>query len=344
MAYVVHSKHESRIGIYEQSTWGTAGGAADVFRELPNVAVSFDGDVKLRRPDRSFASQGKTDRIADVLDIQNDTDGAAPKVTIAGDVRKDDLADFLYLVMQSVTEAASTPYLKTFVLPATQPDFTANAGMFASLCHWHPNASESELITDAILSELSLSVAPGAGDDRLQASRAFIGRGAMSRTFNPSGTWTRAVESHFYFQDLGGLKVNFASAVSLDPLEINLTIRNNATPTGVEVGAAIGKFQTFALPRFEITGMVRVLYSATSAALLAYLDNGGDGQLKFWWGNETPSADGDLQFDLNVVLTSAPRVLEDIHALELNFEAVTDVTNAADAITVKLADDVDRGW
>ena len=266
MAYDVYSRHDSRIGIFPQAEWGTGAATNAAFKELANGPFDFTRDVKLRRPDRSFASTSGGQRYPDIRDVQNDNKGAAPTITISGDVRKDDLSMLLYSVMQNVSEAGTTPFLKTFTFPTTQPDFTLDGGFFSTICAWHPVASQSHALVDAIINELTFSCAPGSGDDRLQYNATFIGRGGIVDSWNPSGTWTRADEDHFYFHDLAGIT---AGASALDILSIEWTIANNALPVGVELDS--GNFQTFALPRYSVTGKIRVLYGSTISLSLIHI-------------------------------------------------------------------------
>ena len=225
MAYVVSSRHDSRIGFWPQAAWGTGAAAGAAFQELPNdPGAVFGQDIRLRRPNRSFTSTLGGQRMADERDYSNDTKGAAPTITTSGDVRKDDLAEYLYLVMQGVTEGGTTPYLKQFEFPATQPDFTVNGGMFGSVCGRHPTASTSVMLSDAIIRNLTLSVHPNNNQGRLQYSADWIGRGPLTHQFNPSGTWTRVDEEYFYFHDLGGVLYD---AVDIDIFSWEITISNN---------------------------------------------------------------------------------------------------------------------
>lgn len=351
MTYVIQSRHESRIGIKEASTWGTAASAGDAFKELPNdPGAVFDKGVNLRRPDRSWASNVAAQpghRIPDIKDINNDIKGAAPTIPISGNVRLADLADLLYLVMQDVTEGAGAGvFLKQFQPHVTQPDFTANAGMFCSVCSRHSIASNSELMGDAIIRDLTLTLSPDANEGRLHYSANFVGRGAVLNTFNPSGTWTRVAETYFYFHDIGTFLL---AATPVDIFSIELTISNNAVPAGVEVGGT-GDFATFNFPKYTITGKVRFLYtSAVSNTLLAAFASGQKNIWRWYWGNANPAASGDLRFDMACVLTATPRVLEDIHQIEASFEVVTDVVTSGEdcddhGLIIQLADAVDRGW
>jgi len=353
METTIHTKDDSTVGICQQTAWNTAAPPDSAFAELPNAQVMIDPDVRGRRPNRSRTSVDGGSRQVDVRDIQNDTKGNSPKLVIPGDVRKADIAYFLYGVMQNVTEAAATPFLKTFTFPSTQPDLTAitavsSPGIVFSVCAKHPIASTSELITDAIITELSLSCAPGSGDARLQYSASFAGRGAIDDDYNPSGTWTRATEIHFPFHDLGGFKCNFGSAVTPNILSYDITLRNNAVPVGVETGGT-GMFKTFALGMpYAANGTFVLSYDTVGDALQAVHGSGVDGTIDIWWGNETPSADGDLKISCNAVISpDSIREIDHngIHALSFKYEAVTDKANSIDdSVTIIVCDGVDRNW
>ena len=348
MAYDIYTRHDSRIGMLEQTTWGTAKVAADAFHELPNdPGAVFDQGVNLRRPDRSYASTLGGQRMQDIRDVQNDTKGSMPTITTSGDVRKDEFADLLYLVMQGVTEGGSTPYLKQFQFPTTQPDFTASEGMFCSVCGRHPLASSSVLMPDSIIRTLTLSGSPDANEGRMHFNAEYIGR-PLSHQFNPSGTWTRVPEEFFYFHDIGGVLLDVSS---IDIFSYELVISNNAVPTGVEVGAATGKFKSYALPKYTVTGKISVLWDAdkTYTWMRAIYPVGTVTIFRLYWGNSVPSADGDLRFDMSAVITSAPRILGDIHQIELGFEMVSNVVTSAEdcddhGLVVQLGDASEREW
>ena len=354
MAFVIYTKDDSTLGIFQQTAYNTAAPAASAFIELPNAAIGIDNDVLGRRPDRSRTSVDGASRQVDVRDITHDTKGNSPKLIHSGDVRLADLGYYLYGVMQNVTEAAATPYKKIFTFPATQPDLTAIAavsspGILFGVCAKHPVASTSELISDAIIPELTLSCAPGAGDDRLQAAKTFAGRGPLDEDFNPTGTWTRATETHFPFHNLGGFKTNFGGAVSQNLLSYEVTIRNNAAPIGVDANpTATWKFKSFALGMpYQATGKFVIPYDTAADTLLSNLSTGADGTIDIWWGTEAPAATGDFKISANAVFLpgTGHQYVNGIHVIEFLWESVTDKANSVDdSLTITLCDAQDLNW
>jgi hypothetical protein len=347
MVYDIYTRHESRIGFKEQATWGTAAVVGDAFKELPNdPGAVFNKDVKLRRPNRSYASTLGGQRMPDIRDVQNDTKGAAPTVTTSGDVRLADFGEILYLTMQGVTEDGTTPFEKQFEFPATQPDFTANEGMFGSVCRRETLASQSELLGDSIIRSATFTVHPENDEGRLHYSAEHVGRGPITEIFNPSGTWTRAAETFFYFHNIGGVLLD---AVDIDIFSMELTISNNAIPVGVEVGGT-GKFKSFALPKYTATAKINMLYTAaTEVWMRSFYNSGTQTTFRIYWGNAVPAATGDLRIDMSSVVTAAPRILGDVHQIELSLECVTDVVTSGEdsddhGLVIQLCDAVDRGW
>ena len=80
--------------------------------------------------------------------------------------------------MQNVTESTLSAgvHKKTFTFGQTQPDFIANAGEFFTLWGNSGIASNDQKLYDAIVSELTLTCAPGANEGMAWAAPTFVGR------------------------------------------------------------------------------------------------------------------------------------------------------------------------
>lgn len=349
---IIYSKHDCRIGLFEQTVWGTGAVNGDSIYEIANVPVGIDPDGRMRRPPRGYSSNdsgAKTgQRVADIRDLTNDRKGAAPTIALpAHDARKGDLAHSLHGLFQNCDEGGTTPYIKAFKFGETQPDFPeidalTDTGSIYSVCIEHPLGGTDQMIRDCIVRDLALSLAPDAGDGRLQVQETYMGRGPLVDTLTYSGTWTRQEESFFYFHDLGGFTLDALNGVLMS---FNLNLSNNATPTGVKVGSD-GDFYTFAM-NYTGTGSFRVAFDAVYAALLAPINDGSANHqtITMYWGNSTPSADGDLKFVINLLINKGTVVYEDVQAIDFEFEIATDRDNDVDdVVVISLADAIDRGW
>lgn len=331
MAITVYNKNECDVLLGRQTAWGTAllDNAAMTILDVESAFI--DPDINIRTPQRSNSGS----RAPQDFNIQADTYGTTPKISLSGDMKLADAAHFFYASIQGLTsEAAGTPFRKIFTFPATQPDFTAiasatSAGYIATIIEKEPIAGKSAKIRDAICTDLTLTCAPDAGDGRLQHKSTWIGRGAINQASTPAGAYTRTAQAFFPFHMLNA----FTGATNpLIPLSFEIKIAQPKTK-GIS-SDLVGQFKTYVIPEYEVTAKVVVLDDTYSRAVRAY------------WNDATPTAWviswSTLVFDLMMVITSAPMVLGDQNAIEFNLRGVK--SGATAALTVTLDDAVDRGW
>ena len=336
MAISVYTSTDEKFAFAEQTTWGTAVGDSAAKIGILTEGFGVDNTINFRAPSRAKAQRYNmaADMIADTKGVVYQTNGLNTPAL------KDQLDYFLYGVMQNVTESSGTPYQKTFTFAQTQPDFSVNGGEFFTLFGQQQVASVSQKMYDAIISELTLTCAPGTEDGAMMAAPVFMARG-HSDTANPSGTITypdQASTDFFYFHDIKTAHYN-ASDLILGENGITITIRNGA----VRLGQDTGMPQTFALPRYEVEIQVHALWDAGTRAAIAAAEAGTSNTFEFEWG--TAGSDGHLEFTGTAKLQNAVN-LE--HALEGNFVTLNMVCagtyGSTEPFQVVLSNATDRSW
>lgn len=341
MAITVYTKEDTTFLWGEQATFGTVlGDTADFNGTTPEWGeildceiVSLDWGFNVREPNRSHTGQ----RATLLANIQKDTKGASPKITITGDAKKATLASFLYAVIQNVSEAAGSPYEKTYTFSSTQPDFTADGGWFGTLIV-KQGSSQSQKVKDVIVNELTLTCNPDDGQGRMQMAANCMGNGAVTADSNPNtGTLARYAQTFYHFHDLKTCTVDGNAIV---PLGVTITIKNNATPIGVDLSNA-GEFLTYALPKYEVDVTITAVWDSNSRTVqIAQDDASAALPIVLTWG--TDNTDGYLNWTIYGVPVASPDVYDPVKGIDLTFKAVYDGTNAP--LTVVLADAIDRAW
>ena len=338
MAITVYCSSDEKWCFAEQTTWGT--GVADTIASTGLLTEGFgiDSQINFRNPPRARTQryQHPSDTLANQKGIVYQTNGmSCPAV-------HELLDHFLYGLMQNTVESTLAPgiHRKTFTFGQTQPDFTANAGQFYTLWGVPPVASNHQKLSDAIISELTLTSAPGANEGILWAAPTFIGR-THSDTANYTGTTTFAntgAAEEYNFYDLVTATLT-GTQVVLGDNGISITLRNGAK----KVGQSSAKPQTFALPRYEAEISMQILYDAAARTAMANAKTGTAMSLVLTWGVD--GVVGFLNLTANVKFNQAVN-LE--HALEgdfvtLNMSCVGTFGGTL-PITIIMDTNQDRSW
>lgn len=338
MAITIYCSSDEKWCFAEQTTWGTAVGDSAASVGILTEGFGIDGQINFRNPPRARAQryQHPSDTLADQKGIVYQTNGmAVPAV-------HELLDHFLYGLMQNVVESTlgTGIHRKIFTFGQTQPDFSANAGQYYTLWGVSGVSSNHQKLSDAIISELTLTCAPGANEGILWAAPTFVGR-THSDTANYSGTATFAntgASEEYNFYDLVTATLG-GTAVVVGDNGISITLRNGAK----KVGQSSGKPQTFALPRYEIEISMQILWDATARTAMANAKNATAAALVLTWGSA--GAVGHLDFTANVVMNQAVN-LE--HALEGNFVTLNmsaiGTYGSTVPITVTMTSNNDRAW
>jgi hypothetical protein len=224
MAFVTYSDNLFEIGYLAETTWGTGNIASANFKIVKTPRGVFV-DPKVVSTD---LDHNRATRIQVVEDIYADKLTGPVEIRIPEMiVTKESFADFLYSCMQNkVSEAALTPYQKEFRMHASQPDFTANAGMFLTLA-WNTTAIAGKgiIVTSCIVKEMDIEI--DKTKDRVGAmvklrNVVILGKtmlGATGTTF--SGTWV-AQSTNYYFANAFTFKYNDTTAMSWSKFTLHL--------------------------------------------------------------------------------------------------------------------------
>lgn len=267
---------------------------------------------------------------------------AMPFFTIAGAANHETLDHILYSATHTVTEAAATPYSKTYVYGTTQPAFTSNAGWFGTFFERDPAASKSTAVKDAICKSLTLSIKPG---ERLKYSWECVGRGLATVTSNPSGTWTDEDESlSWWFEDIDLATVNFgAGAINFNLAEFELKLSYDSIEAIGQDGA--GSFQNYGLGAPTLEAKIVVVKDADYHSALSNFSGNTAVDARIGWGNATPGTiDGDLDFAMHGKIISTAKAHEAVMKGELNLKLMENDAGTTEAITIIMANATDRTW
>ena len=262
---LVHAGNESKWGISEESTFGTVIADAGTFEMIESKIGTVDPGIF--RDNTVKLGDGRFPAVAN--DYASDKGGL--RVISFSDmvVRAKDLSWLLYAVCQNVSEAAGTPYEKTYTIAnaTTQPDFSANAGFFFTLGIYDTIASYHKKYTSCILRSLTLS-SDLADNGLLMASGEIISGFQESTTANFSGTWAYNAQTHYNFH-VTPTKTLAGGDVVLHGFDI--TINNNAIRVGST--GANGDCETYAIGTgetgYNITGNMKVKYDANVVGMFA---------------------------------------------------------------------------
>jgi len=331
MANELYSGKHMRYGVKEQAVFGTGELDTADFIQLQCEPIVIAPDVKHRAPARAIAQLHP-----DKSSVFNDKLGSIPSCVIKTEALKKELALWLYLVMQNVTEEVATPFQKTFTFPSVGPNFSAPDGEFFTLLSRAPVASVSEKVHSMIAQKLSLSLSAGANNGNLAAEISLIGKGHV-RTSNPAtGIWTKTAADLFNFHNFNVCTLD-GTALILESVKID--IECNWAAKGAD---GSGSFQNWVLTSQSVALQLSGLWDAASRAGLTALDAGSEVIFILGWG--TTATDGFLKFTVHGIVESGAPEEGDARLVNLNIKGISDVANTEQIITAELADAKDWTW
>jgi len=341
----VYYPQEWRVGIAEEATFGTAITVQASFKELEITEPSQIDYAGIVRDERKRAD-GK--RVKAYTDIYLDEEGGADGYTCTvGGLLTDLTADLLLFgnIQDLVSEAATTPYLKTFEWDgSTDGDNSGSPYKFFTLDLHDPIAAQSVELKTCVIKTLTITSDPGTNGGRGSFSAVFWTGFKPTRglgTATAPGSWT-APGTDYYVHQLLNTKTVAAADVVVG--SFSLTFENNVQRIGFD---SSGDPQAYVFPMFDLTGEVSVKYDAnTDQEIDKFILNpeGGSAEsaIVMQWGDGT--ADGTLLFRVNAIYTGAPsKSFEDKGTfITLPFQGVDDGTN--EVIDVLIANAIDRTW
>ncbi|MFQ6609317.1 MAG: hypothetical protein ACE5D7_00815 [Fidelibacterota bacterium] len=346
----VYFGQEWRVGIAEESTFGTAITTQSNFKELEITAppqIDFSGVVRDQR------KRADGSRVLDSKDVYLSQVGGEGYTCQIEGILTDITADLLlYGAMQDiVSEAATSPYLKTFEWDnATDGDNSGSPFKFFTLDIDNPIAAESEELKTCVIKTLTISSDPGTNGGRASFSATFWTGFAPSRnlgTATDPTQWT-APGTDYYVHQLLKTKTLGGSDLVVGSFSVNF--ENNVKRVGYD---SSGDPQAYVFgPTFDVTGDLSVKYDANTQNEIDYFitnPEGGSAEraLIIQWGNGT--GNGTLKFLINAIYTGAPnKSFEDKGTfVTIPWQGVTDQADGVgtnEAIEVLIANDVDRVW
>jgi hypothetical protein len=338
---IVHANTEAYVAILQAATFGTAVGESGngIILECPVPTPDF-GLFK------DMNMKNTKSRVLEESHMYTTSDGGIRTIPISDIiVRKNDLAELFYAVMQNVSEGATTPYTKTYTwagvagTETTQPDFGANAGYFADVSIYSPIASTMHGFLSCIARSLTVRADLLSGSDgRLMADVEFISGHDNTTGYNVSGTNAFNAQTYFNF-----FRPTTATIGALDVIlyGFNITFTNNAYRIGL---TSAGNCETFALPRYQVTGSITCKWDANTDGLIDDMKAGTSKAIQIATG--TGAADG--HFDMTFAaceITGAPKDYggEQGQVQTIEFEATADSATGALAV-VTISDANDQSW
>jgi len=333
------SGQDAKVVHVAQTTFGTDPSMATAGTIKGTSAFDISHDLNVREGDQVTGTRWRVDG-----DVRTDQNEAMPTIGEDVVVFKANFSDQLYAHFQSVTEEATTPYKKTFVYHATQPDFTTNAGFFETLVLENPDGNQTDVVfKDVITQEMTATVEPRG---ELQLSLSHVSRGSGSASLSYVGNTTRAVTDTYAFTGLTDHHFNGVAFNPIGPIEVTST----QTITGVGVDAAgDGRFQTYLLTDKKATFKAKINFDKVARDMKFNFVNDRPVTMLLGWGTSgrqftTPvgSVDGDLNFSGSIKLTSWQEDLSQAYAVDIEGEFLGSQTKSP--LEVIFADGVDHAY
>lgn len=358
----VLGKTES-IGIYQQpkavNHWDNVGDNTKAFITMQGL----EAGISIPDPDVSIDEFNSTSQVGIIANSSRtfvDKTSGLPKIPFQGVCEKSTLAAILAMAMQRVTEAAATPYLKTYT-PVPMIDFAANVGyLFTIALKQGASADDVILLQNALIDNLNIVWdLTQRGTARLvNMNGTFIGnKMTFENDFSGAPAWTNNTfnQSKLYNNgDTWGVTWNKTSFFTIDEVSysnqcirrVELQINNNVQKACVSTG---GKASNYVIsPEYKL--LVDLDYNeATEKILKDYVDGA---EVEMAWSNDPDKNEADGAFTLRIVkllgsvgrLQSMPKVYDgDYIGLSLDIKLYS-VGVSDNVITVSLADAIDWGF
>lgn len=337
---VKYSSKEVLLGIAQESTFGTnlaADTNCDGTASPDGINIAEFDEISIDDGlTQSIEQRNRANPIKYSDDAYTSQTGGVRTITISGiKMRRQDFAEFLYAVLQNVTETADADrFDKTYELWSARPDFASDEGYFCTIFVKNQIAADDEIYTSCICTELTAK-ADLMGDGRMIVGATFISGFIKGENQTITGTYTPSTQNYFNWCAPTTMTLTSNDLVVYS-FEIN--IKNN----GVRVGNdSTGDAQAYFVGNpMEISWTVTTKYDANTQALKTDFLAGTARELILAVG--TADTAGFLQFDFdNNILTNVSRTDQDGQALEVSGEVVYDGTNMP---TITLIDGKDQAW
>lgn len=340
MALVTYNLKDKRYGYAQQAAWATAVADAGAFDEVECEPFTIDPDIKYRVVEGSHATRDMT-----YGDISADTKGSMPFFTVAGEVKANEIDNFLYAHFQKVVEG-DTPFGKTFTYHATQPDLSVltaitEPGYVATWCERNPASSTSLKVGKAISKSITLTLTPA---ERLKYTQDWVSLGTADLTSDPSGTWTRQADEYFHFEDVARATIDFGGGAQPVVPTGDWVFAFGCDVKGVGQDGSGSFAGMHTLFNRTATFSVVINRDAQVASAKTNWAAGTPVTIRLGWGNATA---GTVDGDLDILVTGKIEKIEEDNEEILGAIITGTIAASAagsEATTIVIANSQDRTW
>lgn len=335
-----YAHHEKYLAFADETTYGTAIADTVAFTkfDLLNQAPSFQPG---KSNDSRMRARGRTTK--DVEDYNATSNGVLQAIQTGDFIAPADvLAKMIYATLQSVSEAASTPFNKTFTVNGqADPDFSSNAGYFYSMLGAHAIGSDSYKLTSCVNNTLTINFSSAENGRVIANASALSGKG-YSLTANPTGNneFSAVVEPNFHTSTrtltINSLDLVWTSAV--------FTLETQYGPIGND---GSGGFNNLKVSDQMVRATFTVKYDTNSDAFKTADSTGATDLNATTFTIGSSSAAGYFYFNSpHSILTNVTHNGGDANTpqfLVLEFEFPAD-HSASEYPSFQIADGVDQSW
>jgi len=339
MPFIIHSDESHRFYYGMESTFGTALGLSAATKELVIERGQFV-DLGIGK---TFLDLNRQSRIPTIGNFFHDNFTGPVGLGFNSYGTKDRLADLLYLVTQNRVSqgAVGTGHQKIFRPHASQPDFTLNAGAFATGI-WKSPAGLDVRLTSGILRELSLTFQKGAAGE---ANLIKVGGMWLFKKYELPVTYTGmpavqdislAYRAHAFVLSIGSMSINPANWS-----RFTLNIRNNAV--GIERDSSGNPVTYFLNPgENALTVSGEFWYNTTYGLALTHFAAGTT--FTFGLSTGTINTDGYINITGNGKFFPGTTPAATENQIRMPFEATlgNTVDGATDALDFTIADAISQ--
>lgn len=328
---------DSYVAYSQESTFGTAiadNGSFISFKLLDNNVPYFTPPFYI---DDSIKNNGVN--ILDVSDVYASHLGQWRRYSLPATIASSrDLAHMLYGVIQSASEGAASPYLKTYTQNGTiKPDFSSSAGYFFTLLVKEPYSSTSRKLTSCVVESLQVKFSPDNGGRCIISGDIISGKAFVSNS-NPTGTigYSNSTVPNFFDSNASTLSIN---SIDLIFYEVTINYRTYYDFTGHTSGYA----DTYNLVRQSVSANVVCKYDSNSYALL---DLVGSTTVNFVFNIGINSAAGYYSLNAANLFVRNATVNrggnDSVQKISLDVDFL--IVKGSSYITTYCADGVDANW
>lgn len=302
--------------IEKETSYGVPVASAPI--GLPTESMEFNIESNKHRLNRAWGYRGQHE-----ANSWNDTFGVVPSATVNFIMTPQLMTLVLPGILQkstSWTPAANvyTMYTNNYAdLPLIKG---SNEGYFYTLVRNSPKALDDERITSAVPSTLKLSVGPTDNEGILMGEWEFLGS-EYDRGLTVSGTVSHAALTDMYkWGELNAVTYSGYTLTS-DFVSMELNVTN-----GLKKVSDLPDGE-FVMPKWEVTGTLKVIANANTEAMKTLVLNtdvsqGAELKIAFGTSSTTPAANGDLILTSFCYLTGWSSDYAEGEVIDFTFEGV----------------------